>query len=309
MKRIRIIIATILCVLFANNMFVIQAASAKVMTVSTENIVIDSQQIGTVIVSLSDEALMSGNQIVYCQAIDASQEICYVAWGNATSRNSLPLIIIPRDNGTTQFRLSNTFNDEEIILTVTVRGITSETNEVNSQGYLPNDENFNYQEELPDGIEAIETVEDLENYLNDNWNSCQTPMGEFKYEFSISENDNRLFPYDFWIQTEHQGVYPWYDLEYSISLSDADKKSTLSILRNFQLQIYKIASAAFPDAKIMGGFYDGFYKYPHAKVGYNSVRALSWKNFHGTIIDDYYSSYVTEFQWDNTIDDYVFDEQ
>lgn len=309
MKRIRIIIAAILCVLFANNMFVIQAASAKVMTVSTENIVIDSQQTGTVIVSLSDEALMSGNQIIYCQAIDASQEICYVAWGNSTSRNSLPLIIIPRNNGTTQFRLSNTFNDEEIILTVAVRDMTSGINDVDLQKDLSNDENFNYQEELPDGIEAIETVEDLENYLNDNWNSCQTPMGEFKYEFSITKNDNRLFPYDFWIKTEHRGVYPWYNLEYSISLSDTDKKSTLSILRNFQLQIYKIASAAFPDAKIMGGFYDGHYKYPHVKVGYYSIRSLSWKNFDRVGIGDYYSSYITEFQWDTTVDDYVFNEQ
>ena len=48
--------------------------------------------------------------------------------------------------------------------------------------------------------------------------------------------------------------------------------------------------------------------YQHVNVGYYSIRSLSWKNFDSVGIGDYYSSYVTEFQWDTTVADYVFDE-
>lgn len=128
-------ISVILAIYFIalSGAFAVQAAEiSQVMHISTSNVVIDSPQKGetkTVAVSLTDEALQNGNQMVYCQAVDATQKVCTVTWGTPTSRNTLPLVITPTNNGTTFFYITNTYNDEQIILTVTVSGMgnTSET--------------------------------------------------------------------------------------------------------------------------------------------------------------------------------------
>ena len=511
MRRVVTAILAICIMTFSLNPLAIQAAQvSRVMDISADNVIIDSPQAGetkTVVVSLTDEALQNGNQMVYCQTVDATQKVCTVTWGTPTSRNTLPLVITPTNNGTTFFYITNTYNDEQIILTVTVSGMGNTSKPGNnlenfkpiyiynsqfkdiannswysesvslvyeyglmngktsttfapdgnitiaetialasrlhsiyygdnfiftqsvpwyetyvtyaqSNGIIANTTFTNYNKDITrsqfaeiiasslpdtafteinsiadgaipdvrlgaeggneiyqlyragiltgndqlgtfapdsfinrasvaailsrivdtslrkvlaisdtddivtdasddqdenefvevDPVSQLYTVDDLENYLNENMGSCTTPMGTYTYEFTIEENSYNYHGYDLWIRTDHTGVngYPWFDLQYSHAISETDKTETLNILKAFQERVYEVASRVFPKAKIMGGFYDGFYRYPSLQVGYETTRALTWTNYNSSILEQYDSTYITSFHWDATLDDYDF---
>ena len=62
-------------------------------------------------------------------------------------------------------------------------------------------------------------VSELERYLNNTYDSVQTPMGVQKLSFEIVENEYTYLPYDCWIKTEWEGVSP-VDIAYSLSYSE-----------------------------------------------------------------------------------------
>ena len=150
-----------------------------------------------------------------------------------------------------------------------------------------------------DELAAISSLSDLEDYFNKNMASCTTPMGTFTYEFTVRERAE-----DFIIETAHTGVSPWYELEYSDTLSDSTKEETLSILRDFQKEVYRIASTAFPNTAIAGGFCDGGYRYPNIHVGAYVITALSWTNHLDSAEGTAY-----EFTWETARDWYEFNSE
>ncbi|MDR3594233.1 hypothetical protein [Clostridium sp.] len=176
-------------------------------------------------------------------------------------------------------------------------------------------------------VKSIQTVYDLENYFNENYSSLQTPIGTLKFTFSVDENDSKLSDYDFWIQTKYGEIdnskydlysFSPYDLEDSIKISGSDKENTKELLKQMQENIAKDAIKYFPNKKICGGFYDSWYKYAYLQVGLESSQFLSWKNYYCENVNynkdengnydfnTYDRSHVSDFQWDNTIDDFDF---
>ncbi len=156
----------------------------------------------------------------------------------------------------------------------------------------------------------FKTPQDLVNYLNKSvlYYTLLNPYSGLTVKHEIMQNDSDELPYDFWIQTEiEQGIKVWYDLEHSISLSKTDKQDTLSLLRDLQKRVYYYFSSYFPEYKVEGGYYNSWYKYPNLKVGYQSCRVMTWKNYEGDSTD-YYDNKITQFRWDTIIDDYVFPE-
>lgn len=153
---------------------------------------------------------------------------------------------------------------------------------------------INLSKNTPDN--SISTLAELEEYLNENMNSCKTPMGTYFYSFDIRERT-----YDFVIETAHTSGNPWYELKYSNTVSYKAKEETLLLLRDFQKKVYEIAKTAFPNNAIAGGFCDWGYKYPNIKVDPYVITALSWANHSYTGNDDTYS-----FYWDTSRDLYDF---
>lgn len=147
-----------------------------------------------------------------------------------------------------------------------------------------------------DELDSVSSLSNLEDYLNRNMTSCTTPMGTYAYEFTVRERTE-----DFIIETSHTGASPWYELEYSDSISDNTKEETLSVLRDFQKEVYRIASTAFPNTAIAGGFCDRGYKYPNIQVNPYVITALSWAN-HDYNGDDK----AFGFYWDTSRDTYDF---
>jgi len=172
---------------------------------------------------------------------------------------------------------------------------------------------------LEDLLEAFKTKENIEigkavepyelsEYFNVFYNELNTPMMNLNFEYEINENSYSFNPYDLEVNIIPQYcVMPYYDLKYSITVSQQDKEETIEILRNFSKNIYLITASACPDKKIYGGFFDSWYKYPNLKVGLETNRAFTWKNFTGDVFgEDYSSSNKTNFQWYSDYDDYVF---
>lgn len=162
--------------------------------------------------------------------------------------------------------------------------------------------------------EDVVSERNIEEYLNNNFGSCETPMGTFTYEITVEKNNYDTYDFDYDIKVAHKYTEsPWYDIKYSHVISDEEKEETLRLLRDFQKSIYSIASSTLPNAKIHGGFYDGFYRYPTIKVGYETTKALSWQNYendrseYGWNLSGYEHSHITSFHWDSTYDDYIFD--
>ena len=179
-------------------------------------------------------------------------------------------------------------------------------------------ENYNYyfveiEYEEDFDTPSISTPSDLADYLNDYYGQIKTPLGTYDVSTSIKVNNSSYNLYDWWIMSDmNLSATLFYDLEYSISITQQEKEQTLAALRQYQEEIYKIAAENFPDKKLAGGFYSGYYQYPHLQVGYHSIQALSWMNYEPSdyigILEDYHDSSITSFHWTPDHDDYDFSE-
>jgi len=156
-------------------------------------------------------------------------------------------------------------------------------------------------------------VDDLEDYLNKEYSVLYTPAGNWSFTHEISENDNKIFYYDYQIKTDWDpmvGLAP-YTLENSIKITEEEKRETEALLTQFQKEIANLAIKTLPDKKITGGFYSGHYKYPYSQVGYSSTKFNSWINYDrpglgGGSLPTYHDAELSKFQWFNGHDDYNF---
>lgn len=191
-------------------------------------------------------------------------------------------------------------------------------------GNYLNNSNSNNNQNSSDQIadKSITAPSDLENYLNENYSSLKTPIGTLKFDFTINENDDKMFPYDFEINTDwgdivdskyDLDVFDPSDLNDSIKISDNDKENTKELLKEYQKNVAQIAMKYFPNKKIKGGFYSGFYKYQYIRTGYESVHFYSWTNYdvdlsnYKNYMDEYNHSTLSNFQWNTEDDDYNLD--
>jgi hypothetical protein len=162
----------------------------------------------------------------------------------------------------------------------------------------------------------IKTTKHLLNYYNTKMKTLDTPMGKWQFEFDIMDNDSATMPYDFWIQTEYvKSKLSPYDIEYSLNYTNEEKSETRRLLREFQMKVAETAMYYFPDKKIQGGFYWGYYRYPHLRVDYQTVKFLSWQNYGFDIeklldadIGLYHKTKLDVFRWNVKHDDYDFTE-
>lgn len=166
---------------------------------------------------------------------------------------------------------------------------------------------------LKEDSTKFSTPAELQAYLNKNMGFVETPMGKYFIDTEIQINKDSMYLYDWRIHSDmmSSGIL-FYNLKYSIEYTNEQKAETVEILRDYQQKVYELAAQNFPDKKLAGGFYTGYYKYPNLQVGYTSIQAFTWTNYSPNEIldvlgDGYYSSKITEFHWFSTYDDYVFE--
>ncbi len=149
----------------------------------------------------------------------------------------------------------------------------------------------------------ISTVDGLEDYLNETFSTCETPMGKYALKFDVSENTYDFNGWDIEIRTEGDySVLPWAQISSSIKYTEEEKAETLEIFKTLQEEIYKIACDAFPNKKLTGCYFSDWYKYPYLEVGYETDRHLTWSNYAPDGYSNYRSTYITTFHWDDSRD-------
>ena len=155
-------------------------------------------------------------------------------------------------------------------------------------------------------VSSVKTLKDLETYLNKTYSSVKTDMGTMKMTHEVMDNFADYLPYDINISTTWSGIEP-FDIEYSTDYSKEEKANTKAALAKVQKSIYNDTIKFFPNKKIEGGFLISWYEYPNLKVGYKSIRFLSWQNFETSgYMMDYDSSKLSDFIWVPEYDDYNF---
>ena len=158
---------------------------------------------------------------------------------------------------------------------------------------------------------SFSSVDDLVDYINTYYGQVETPLGTYDVTTNIKVNNSSYNLYDWWIMSDmDRAATLFYELQYSINLNQEEKSQAIAALRQYQQEIYQLASENFPDKKLAGGFYSGYYKYPNLQVGYHSIYALTWMNYEPSkfigILEDYYDSSITSFHWAPDQDDYDF---
>lgn len=208
------------------------------------------------------------------------------------------------------------------ITTNTTNTATSTTNNnsattVTENTYLNNQTSIK-NENNTTNKKNIKSVNDLKKYLTDNYSTLETPIGTLKFTFSIHENDRSWAEYDYDISTKYGTIendkynlyiFSPYSLESSIKVSSKDREKTIELLKEHQRKIAKLAIDSFPDKKIQGSYYDGWYRYPNLKLDWVSRDFFSWNNYDEIDedyrgFDDYYNTEVTDFKWTPEDDDY-----
>ena len=127
----------------------------------------------------------------------------------------------------------------------------------------------------------------MSRHLNQNYNSIDTAIGKISgISFEVEVNDpNYWDSQDFVIKIESNLLIKELDcvLDYALVYGDflpyeARIQAVVDVL-NFQLEIIRIAEAAFPGMKFDVKFFVWGYEYPYIEVGYWSTTKWHWTNW------------------------------
>ncbi|MFL0361793.1 S-layer homology domain-containing protein [Pseudobacillus sp. 179-B 2D1 NHS] len=184
--------------------------------------------------------------------------------------------------------------------TAKIKATISGSNTIYSEAEVTVQEKVLTLEEVTNADQAI-----YEKYLNQNYNSLPTPMGDWNPTLSVRKADKNVYIEIKWNSLK---VSP-YDLEYSRPqeeiqkfgkvLSNADRIETKRLLREYMKKIASDTISSYPGYYVSGKFYTSGYRYPYIKEGFWSISFLTWNNFNG-------NSLTSNLVWDTKHDDYDF---
>lgn len=153
---------------------------------------------------------------------------------------------------------------------------------------------------------TLETKDDLQTYLENNFSSVNTSLGTTNFTFNIIENTTNIEAYDYWIQVKYDSQF-FFDLQYSNKVSTKERETVKNELKDFQKKLAESVIAKMPGKKFYGCYYDSWYKYQYIKEDLQTRYYYSWKNYDepsytGNIQDTYSSAKPSTFRWWNLID-------
>ena len=166
--------------------------------------------------------------------------------------------------------------------------------------------NPNYKEDSKqDNKFDVKTVTGLKQYLQNNYSTLNTVIGETKFEFDIDENTTTIFPWDYWIKVRYE--YSFFDgAMLSNKYTEQEKNTLKQQLKSHQEKIAKDLVDKLPNKKLYGGYYDSYYRYPTIKIDLQVTQYYSWTNYEQP---DYFSKNKYEdakpsiFRWYDLLDE------
>lgn len=145
----------------------------------------------------------------------------------------------------------------------------------------------------------------LRKYLESNYSTLKTSIGDTKLNFSIIENNKTLSPYDYWIMVGFDLSF-YNDLQYGNKITDAQRSVVKAELKSFIETMGKDIMVIAPTKKIYSNYYYSWYKYPSIKEGFTSIKFDTWQNYTDpsyTSTNVYEDAKVSIFRWNDFTDD------
>ncbi|ABX42979.1 Ig-like domain-containing protein [Lachnoclostridium phytofermentans] len=264
-----------------------KTSDEKIVTVSEDGL-ITVHDIGNVQITAT-----IGNKILKCNVNIPKPFFIHTSLSLAPGETNSNVLLYYSDNTTWS-------SSDENIITVDNKGnitaltVGSAIITASSGGYI-----YNYS------VNVELSPSKIENLLKEKFPSITTPMGTLKLIHTVRINDYDSYPYDIEIKTDWSGDFsPFYDPIHSIKYSDIEKQETINQLRQAQIDIYNFFHQYYPDKKVTGGYYWGYYKYRYIQAGYDSVKFMNWTNYNASLFSRYYDSYIIGFNWYAYFDDY-----
>lgn len=149
-------------------------------------------------------------------------------------------------------------------------------------------------------VAASKDIKQFAKYLNQNYASLPSPIGDWepKFEINYTSIGNPVYhiTMEWGRPSPHTLVLddPGMDnILYGRVITQEEKLHTKRMLRDFQKQIAGLAEQIFPETRFRGEFRRGHYKYPNLRMGYNYIKFLSWSNYN----EESKEQEFTGFQW------------
>lgn len=161
---------------------------------------------------------------------------------------------------------------------------------------------------LPAGLK-LSSVAEFTNYMNANYGTIQTAAGPLKLTYEVLENDRSYLPMDKWVQIRYEPTLFFVDLQTKVGISAQTKADTVAKLKSHAKLTYRIVEKAFPGQKILGQYYDSWYKYPTIRSGFETRKYFTFQNYSLDKRDPmnlYGNARLTQFFWNPSMDDASF---
>lgn len=146
----------------------------------------------------------------------------------------------------------------------------------------------------------ITNSDDLLEYLEDNYSTVNTVLGDIKLNFTVLKNTSTLLKADYYITAEADildGIR-FATLEYSNKYSESEKELTREQLKQHMFNLAYDVITKMPNQKLQGCYDESYYKYPNIKQDLQVYEYYKWVNYTpNSPFDDYTKTKVSKFQW------------
>lgn len=152
---------------------------------------------------------------------------------------------------------------------------------------------------------TIDSKLDLIKYLDDNFSTLKTSIGDTSFTFSVYENESIFSPFDYRISVDYDLTF-FNDMQYSIKLSSDQREKVKLELKNHQEKLAKAVIELMPTKKITGGYSKSWYRYPELQIDLIMRNYYTWTNYEEPDLfskNEYEDTIPSSFRWFDLIDD------
>ena len=146
------------------------------------------------------------------------------------------------------------------------------------------------------------SLAEVENFLTQYYSSITTPMGSLNLSYHLMYFDGSLDMYTVYTKYGDYVRSFLYTIDRyqhgdtkDLYIDENKLMETISILKNFQKEIYAVMEYVYPNKKIQGSFHDSWYRYPNLRMDLVTRSNYEWQNYKFADWDGYNFNYTMGF--------------
>jgi len=161
---------------------------------------------------------------------------------------------------------------------------------------------WNSAEDKTYPIQQGASLAEVENFLTQYYSSITTPMGSLNLSYHLMYFDGSLDMYTVYTKYGDYVRSFLYTIDRyqrgdtkDLYIDENKLMETISILKNFQKEIYAVMEYVYPNKKIQGSFHDSWYRYPNLRMDLVTRSNYEWQNYKFADWDGYNFNYTMGF--------------